>query len=185
MTNGYQTWQRRWPARYCRDWSQGKHNEQRIEDGITSRAGAQHSWFWPLASGIELADEGLKLFADNLKFAAEAGKMASPPPPEWATSNHVLMDLHTMRLRDFSPAAPGVVALSCVTCRNALWTRRQPGIDRREGGQRDCRALLRGQIGSHGTDQGHGQRIAGGWHLDQCRRAGCGQYRIVLDPTPG
>jgi poly(3-hydroxybutyrate) depolymerase len=71
----------------------------------------EHSvpWFWPMAAGIELADEGLKLFGDNLKFAAEAEAIAAPPPPEWATKNEIRLDLHTMRLRDFSlPAgAPG------------------------------------------------------------------------------
>ena len=77
------------------------------ESRMALRPGQEHSipWFWPLASGIELADEGLKLFADNLKFAAEAGKMASPPPPEWATRNRVFLDLHAMRLRDFSPTS--------------------------------------------------------------------------------
>ena len=70
----------------------------------------EHSvpWFWPLAAGIELADEGGKLFADNLKFAAEAAAIAAPPLPEWATKNRVLLDLDTMRLRDFSRAAAGV-----------------------------------------------------------------------------
>jgi poly(3-hydroxybutyrate) depolymerase len=66
----------------------------------------EHSvpWFWPLASGIELAGEGAKLFADNLRFAAEAETIAAPPPPEWATANRLRLDLHTMRLRDFSRA---------------------------------------------------------------------------------
>ena len=64
----------------------------------------EHSvpWFWPMAAGIELADEGLRLFGDNLKFAAESETIAAPPPPEWATKNEIRLDLHTMRLRDFS-----------------------------------------------------------------------------------
>lgn len=66
--------------------------------------GLEHSvpWFWPFAAEIELADEGRRLFAENLKFAAEAATIASPPPPEWATKNRVVLDLDTMRLRDFS-----------------------------------------------------------------------------------
>jgi len=74
-----------------------------------SRPGQEHSipWFWPLAAGIEWADEGMKLFSDNFKFAAEAEMIAAPPPPEWATGNRVLLDLDTMRLRDFSRAAAG------------------------------------------------------------------------------
>jgi poly(3-hydroxybutyrate) depolymerase len=77
---------------------------------LATQPGQEHSvpWFWPLAAGIELADEGSKLFADNLKFAAEAATIAAPPPPEWATKNRVLLDLETMRLRDFSRAAAGV-----------------------------------------------------------------------------
>jgi len=78
-----------------------------------TQPGQEHSvpWFWPLAAGIELADEGLRLFADNLKFAAEAEAFAAPPPPEWATTNRVLLDLDTMRLRDFSRAAVGINAV--------------------------------------------------------------------------
>jgi poly(3-hydroxybutyrate) depolymerase len=65
---------------------------------------SEHSvpWFWPYAAAIELGDEGLRLFRDNLKFVAEAGEISTPPPPEWATDNRVVLDLDTMRLRDFS-----------------------------------------------------------------------------------
>lgn len=65
-------------------------------------------WFWPLAAGIELADGGFKLFADNLKFAAEAEAITAPPPPEWTTANRILLDLDTMRLRDFSRVATAI-----------------------------------------------------------------------------
>ena len=72
----------------------------------------EHSvpWFWPLAAEIELAGEGMRLFADNLKFAAEAATLAAPPPPQWATPNRVLLDLDTMRLRDFSRPTHGAEA---------------------------------------------------------------------------
>jgi poly(3-hydroxybutyrate) depolymerase len=78
-----------------------------------ARPGQEHSvpWFWPLAAGIELASEGLKLFDENLKFAAAAGTITAPPPPEWATPNQVLLELHTMRLRDFSRAKPSADAI--------------------------------------------------------------------------
>lgn len=67
----------------------------------------EHSvpFLWPLAAGIELAEEGLEIFQDNLKFLAEAEKIAAPPLPDWASLNRVVLDLDTMRLRDFS--APG------------------------------------------------------------------------------
>ena len=70
---------------------------------------------WPFAAGIELEEKGLKMFADNVKFVAEAEEMAAPRPPDWATPNHVPLDLDTMRLRDFAPdtaiAAGGVPVL--------------------------------------------------------------------------
>lgn len=71
----------------------------------------EHSvpWFWPYAAAIELGDEGLDLFRDNLKFVAEAAEISSPPPPQWATPNQVILDLDTMRLRNFSkPGVSGV-----------------------------------------------------------------------------
>jgi poly(3-hydroxybutyrate) depolymerase len=77
---------------------------------VTHHPRQEHNvpWFWPLAAAIELGEEGMTLFQDNLRYVAEAEEIAAPPKPEWATSNHVLMDLDTMRLRDFSRAAPGV-----------------------------------------------------------------------------
>jgi poly(3-hydroxybutyrate) depolymerase len=65
----------------------------------------EHSvpWFWPMAAAIELGNEGMTMFQDNLRYVAEAEKFAAPPKPVWATSNHVLSNLDTMRLRDFSP----------------------------------------------------------------------------------
>ncbi len=67
----------------------------------------EHSvpWFWPFAAAIELEEEGLKMFQDNLKTLAEAEKLAAPPPPTWATDNRLVLDLDTMRLRDFSSGA--------------------------------------------------------------------------------
>ena len=69
----------------------------------------EHSvpWFWPFAASIELEEEGLRMYLDNLRFLIEAEEITIPPPPEWATPNRVLMDLATMRLRDFSPSEQG------------------------------------------------------------------------------
>lgn len=65
----------------------------------------EHSvpWFWPLAATIELEEEGLRLFQDNLRYVAEAEEISAPPPSTWATANRIVLDLPTMRLRDFSP----------------------------------------------------------------------------------
>jgi len=77
---------------------------------VTHQPRQEHSlpWFWPLAAAIELGEEGMTLFQDNLRYVAEAEKIAAPPKPEWATPNRVLMDCDTMRLRDFAAAAEGV-----------------------------------------------------------------------------
>ena len=77
---------------------------------VTHHPRQEHNvpWFWPFAAAIELGEEGMTLFQDNLRYVAEAEEIAAPPKPEWATLNHVLMDLDTMRLLDFSRAVPGV-----------------------------------------------------------------------------
>jgi poly(3-hydroxybutyrate) depolymerase len=58
---------------------------------------------WPIAAAVEMEEEGLKLFQENLKFVAEAEEISAPPPLEWASKNRVTLDMDTMRLRDFSP----------------------------------------------------------------------------------
>lgn len=66
----------------------------------------EHSvpWFWPFAAAIELGEEGMKIFQDNLRYVATTEEMAAPPEPEWATPNRILLEMDTMRLRDFSLA---------------------------------------------------------------------------------
>lgn len=58
---------------------------------------------WPFAAAIELGEQGLKLFERNLNLLSGAQKIVVPPQPEGATANRVLLDLDTMRLRDFGP----------------------------------------------------------------------------------
>jgi poly(3-hydroxybutyrate) depolymerase len=64
----------------------------------------EHSvpFLWPLAAGIELGEEGMALFRNSLKYAAEVQAITAPPPPQWASVNRVALELDTMRLRDFS-----------------------------------------------------------------------------------
>jgi poly(3-hydroxybutyrate) depolymerase len=67
---------------------------------------SEHSvpWFWPMAAAIEFEEKGLEFFQDNMRFIGEAAKIEAPPEPDWATENRVILDLDTMRLRDFSKA---------------------------------------------------------------------------------
>ena len=58
--------------------------------------------FWPFAAAIEMEDEGLKLFQDNINFLGKAAEISAPPAPVWATGNRIRLDLDTMRLREFS-----------------------------------------------------------------------------------
>ena len=63
----------------------------------------EHSvpWFWPFAAALELEEEGMRLYRQNLEFLAEAGELAVPPEPKWATPHRIALDLDTMRLREF------------------------------------------------------------------------------------
>lgn len=68
--------------------------------------------FWPMAAAIELGNEGMAIFRNNLRYAAEVESIIAPPASQWATANRVVLELDTMRLRDFIPAgAPAKVAV--------------------------------------------------------------------------
>jgi poly(3-hydroxybutyrate) depolymerase len=58
-----------------------------------------------MAAAIEFEEHGLELFQENMRFIEEAAKIEAPPQPDWATPNRVIVDLDTMRLRDFSTDA--------------------------------------------------------------------------------
>ena len=66
----------------------------------------EHSvpWFWPFAAAIELEEQGMALFRQNLEYLATATELAAPPEPEWATANRIVLDLDSMRLREFGAA---------------------------------------------------------------------------------
>ena len=59
-------------------------------------------WFWPMAAALEMEEAGLGLFKRNLDAAAEIAEIEMSPRPEWATPNSIVIELDTMRLRDFS-----------------------------------------------------------------------------------
>ena len=56
-------------------------------------------WFWPLA----FTQAGLALTDRTLKFLAEVARtQVERPAPRWSTANRVVLELHTLTLRDFS-----------------------------------------------------------------------------------
>jgi len=69
--------------------------------------------FWPLAAAYAMEEAELALFKKNLKFLAEAEKLDYELKPRFATPNRVVLDLHTLRLREFgdvrSRAAPTLI----------------------------------------------------------------------------
>ncbi|MBE0619072.1 MAG: alpha/beta fold hydrolase [Burkholderiales bacterium] len=65
--------------------------------------------FWPLAAAFAMEKAELGLFQKNLKFLAEAEKVDHELKPQFATGNTVMLDLHTLRLREFGDAKSGAV----------------------------------------------------------------------------
>jgi len=63
--------------------------------------------FWPLELGAAIAKDEMDEFERGLKAIAEAEKLEFGLTPKFATANTVRIELHTLRLRDFSatPAA--------------------------------------------------------------------------------
>ena len=64
-------------------------------------------WFWPVEAAMTLQEKGLDLFKRTLDAASAAGQIEMPPQPQWATPNRTLLDMDTMRLRDFTRAGKG------------------------------------------------------------------------------
>lgn len=83
---------------------------------VSHRARYEHSipFLWPFVAGIELEAEGLQLFQHNLAFLRNAARLIAPPKPAWATANRVVLDLDTMRVRDFSSPRSGEHAVPVV-----------------------------------------------------------------------
>ena len=72
--------------------------------------------FWPFTAAVQAAAEigeaELELIRRNLKFTEEAEKISAPPPARFASPNEILLELDTLRLRDYSAAsAKGIATL--------------------------------------------------------------------------
>jgi polyhydroxyalkanoate depolymerase len=60
--------------------------------------------FWPMAMAAELVENGLDLYAKNLKFIEEEIRIHDELRPKLATTNVVRLELRTMTLRDYGNA---------------------------------------------------------------------------------
>jgi poly(3-hydroxyalkanoate) synthetase len=68
--------------------------------------------FWPFGLALEAATETLAVTERNLDYLREVQQMGSMRrPPDWATVNRIALDLHTLKLRDFSTARGGAPVL--------------------------------------------------------------------------
>ena len=73
--------------------------------------------FWPMALAAALVEQGIELYARNLKFVEEEIRIYNELRPRLATPNRVRLDLRTMTLRDYGTSrgiptlvdAPGAV----------------------------------------------------------------------------
>lgn len=69
-------------------------------------------FLWPFAFFLGLEEAGIEILRENMKFLKEVEKtQIERPKPGWATKNKVILDLHTMNLRDFSTANKGIYTL--------------------------------------------------------------------------
>jgi poly(3-hydroxybutyrate) depolymerase len=65
--------------------------------------------FWPLAVAYAMEETELQLFLKNLRFLAEAEKVEYGLQPQFATANSVMLELNTLRLRDFGDPQSGAI----------------------------------------------------------------------------
>ncbi len=66
-------------------------------------------FLWPIALFMGFEEESLEVLRDNLKYLKEIEKtQIEKPKPAWATKNKVIINLNTLRLRDFSSEDEGI-----------------------------------------------------------------------------
>ena len=69
-------------------------------------------FLWPYAFFLGLEEAEVEILRENIKFLKEIDKtQIERPRPEWATKNKVILEIHTMNLRDFSTANKGIYTL--------------------------------------------------------------------------
>jgi poly(3-hydroxyalkanoate) synthetase len=70
------------------------------------------AFLWPALAAASASEAAAAIASEFTQLAIRA-ENEHVPPPEWATSNEVVLELPTMRLRDFSTSDHGVPTLIC------------------------------------------------------------------------
>ncbi len=69
-------------------------------------------FLWPFAFFLGLEEAEVEVLRDNIKFLKEVEKtQVERPEPKWTTRNKIILNLHTMNLRDFSTGSKGMYTL--------------------------------------------------------------------------
>src|SRR4030081_2021883 len=70
-------------------------------------------FFWPALVAASAAQTASSIAAHFLEFSGDAGGDRTPQEPEGATPSKVALELHAVRLRDFTMVKSGVPTLLC------------------------------------------------------------------------
>jgi poly(3-hydroxyalkanoate) synthetase len=71
------------------------------------------AFFWPAFVAASAAETASSVAAHLLGFSADADGARTPQEPEGATPSRIALELHAVRLRDFTVVKSGVPALLC------------------------------------------------------------------------
>ena len=71
------------------------------------------AFFWPALVAASAAETASSIAAHFLEFSGDARGDRNPQEPEGATPSKIALELHTVRLRDFTMVKSGVPALLC------------------------------------------------------------------------
>src|ERR1700730_8744662 len=71
------------------------------------------AFFWPALVAASAAETASSIATHFLEFSGDARGDRNPQEPEGATPSKIALELHTVRLRDFTMVKSGVPALLC------------------------------------------------------------------------
>src|ERR1700731_3402476 len=71
------------------------------------------AFFWPALVAASAAETASSMAANFLEFSGDARGDRTPQEPEGATPSKIALELHAVRLRDFTMVKSGVPTLLC------------------------------------------------------------------------